>query len=371
MKENKGTAKKKNNGNVRINNFGTGLYSHKVQNAILNGLTSSPDIDYNSLTEENKEKWNDIYEEEKRRVKKEGDKEDVELLSQATNLLSFYNITADQIKFTTLHTIVLIVLEEMYNQQSIDNIYNWRKGNNGKEYKEMGYVYTNPNQLAKYIWGYSNPKNVKQVANILEDLARKKVYLSRVERKSENNGKKGEEDNEYTIIEVNLLITRGIKIKEDKKHNKKGFYSFVQLHPIFFENIGRNNIRHRNNLYQMLRDYNNSLYASDKSKQKYKLPSDSTIYMSLFLSKFTRMKVFSLTLDEETIAQEINIKEFNYKNLSRGRDKIKNALNALHSAGMIKQWNEMTGRSGQQQYYIELNKDFFGCKEITETDKIK
>lgn len=361
MEENKGLVRKKNNGNVRCNEDGIGLYSHTVQHAILNGLKATPEREYNSLTEEEKKEWEKIYNE----ILK--NKEAAEEIPQATSPLLFYNIKADQINFSILHIITIMVLEEMYNQQSIDNIYNWRKGKNGSDYDEMGYVYTNPTQLAEYIWGYANHKNVNQVANVLEDLFKKRVYLSRVEKEEKKGGKKGETRDVYRVKELSLIITRDLTTVIDSQGREMRYYTRVQLHPIFFEKIGTKNIRHRNNLYKKLRDYNHSLRADD-SKKKFRLPPDADIYMSSYLAKFTRMKVFNLTLDEDTIASEVKIKEFEYKNISRGRDKIINALNALHNTGMIKGWQPTEGRNGQQQYQIELNKDFFGYKETEESD---
>lgn len=354
----KGVIKKKNNGNVRCNESGIGLYSSAVQHAILNGLKDFPDKDYNNLSDEEKKEWEKIY------------NVVAEQFTQATSPLAFYNIKGNQIKFSILHTIVIMVLEEMYNQQSIDNIYNWSKGKNGTNYDEMGYVYTNPTQLAQYIWGYVNQKNVTQVADILDDLFKEKFYLTRVEKQPEKGRKKGGTRDVYRVKELNLIITRDMTVTTDKTGRHKRVYTRVQLHPIFFEKIGKNNIRHRNNLYQRLRDYNNSLRSVD-SKQKFKLPPDTDIYTSHFLSKFTRMKVFSLTLDEDTLARETNIKEFEQRRITRGRTKIKNALNALHNAGMITEWSETTGRNGQRQYRIELNRVFFGYQEMPEDDKSK
>ncbi len=379
MKENKGPIKKKNNGNVRSNNLGTGLYSHKIQHAILNGRNSTPDIDYNSLSSEDKEKWNAIYEALSEKEKKEwelayienlGKDADTGQIIQATNPLCFYNMVADQVKFSDLHITVLTVLEEMYNQQSVDNTYNWKKGKNGVNYDEMGYVYTNPYQIAQYIWGYANQKNIRQVGDVLEDLFKKKVYLSRVEKQEKKSGKKGEIKEVYRVKELNLLITLDMTLNTDSIGRIQRIFTRVQLHPVFFENIGTNNIRHRNNLYLSLRDYNNNNIKPD-SKQKYKIPPAEYIYMSFYLSKFTRMKRFSLTLDEETVAKDINIKEFKYKNLSRGRKKIKDALNALQNAGMIMKWSDTTGRHEQRQYQIELNKEFFGHKKEMDSEKVE
>ncbi len=356
--------KRNNNNNIRANENNYGLYSSHIQRAILNGITSSSNKDYESLSEEEKKEWNQAY--------LENQEKDVDTgrIIQATNPLSFYNLAADKVKFSDLHIIVLTVLEEMYNQQSVDNTYNWRKGKNGENYDEMGYVYTNPYQIAQYIWGYANQKNINLVGDILEDLFKKKVYLSRVEKQPKKSGKKGETKEVYRVKELNLLITLDMTLNIDNIGRTQRIFTRVQLHPVFFENIGTNNIRHRNNLYLSLRDYNNSQRNID-SKQKYKTPPAEYIYMSFYLSKFTRMKKFSLILDEETIAKEINIKDFFQRRITRGRNKIENTLNALQNAGMIREWSITTGRCGQRQYQIELNKEFFGHKKEIYSEKVE
>ena len=266
--------------------------------------------------------------------------------------IGFYNLNADQIKFTRLHRMVLEALEEMYNQQSIDNTWNWKKGYNGEEYDRQGCVYTNPTDLTRYMWGFANQKNVMEVIKVLNDLNSKNVYLSRIEKYDDRDV--------YTVLRVVLIPTLGT-ISINKKDGKvKVVYSYIQLNSIFFKGITRHFFRHRNNFYSKVRDYYNKLReVSGKYKQKYMLPPDEPFYLLHYLSLFTCTKKYNITLDEETIVSELNLTEFDQRRISRGREKIRNALNATMSAGAIKKWNSTTGKKGQMQYNLELDPEYF------------
>lgn len=342
------TAKKQEsrNNNVRCYESGIGIYSYFINHAKVNGVKNTPNCDYDNLSEEKKKEWQMVSE------KASSDN------TIADSPTKFYEMNADQIKFTSLHRIVLMVLEEIYNCQSKDNTYNWRKGKNGNDYYNQGKVYCNPTQLAQYIWGDAHPECIKKIGKILNDLSTEKVYLSRTEHMYKENGN---EISKYVIKEVNLIISREINIVTTKDGIRKEFYRYVQLHPIFFEGISKSYIRHRNNLYLKIRDY----YQNNKdtnTKQKYKLPPDSVINMVVYLSEFTRNNIFHLTLDEITIAENIGLNDFRQRQYSRGKKKMTTAFDALCDAGMIKQWEETKGIKKQTKYIIKLNSDFFGRK---------
>jgi hypothetical protein len=345
------------NNNVRCYESGIGIYSYLINHAKVNGIKNTPNYDYEKLPEEKKKEWQIVSE------KASSDN------TIAVSPTKFYEMYADQIKFTPLHRIVLMVLEEIYNCQSKDNTYNWRKGKNGNDYYNQGKVYCNPTQLAQYIWGDAHSENVKKIGNILNDLSSEKVYLSRTEHLHKE---KGNDISKYVIKEVNLIISREINIVTTKDGIKKEFYKYIQLHPIFFEGISNSYIRHRNNLYIKIRNYyHNMNNIVTNTRQKYKLPPESVINMVFYLSEFTRNNIFSLTLDEKTIAENIGLNDFQYRQYSRGKKKMATAFCALCDAGMIKQWEETVGVKKQTKYIIILNSDFFGRKETIIQQKEK
>ena len=215
MEENKGYTPVKNNGNVRCNESNIGLYSRLINQAKRNGLKDRANTEYEKLSDNDKAEWEKAMN-DWNNIKKEEDNS----FKMAISPSKFYAMKADRIPFTDLHEIVIDALEEMYNQQSIDNVYNWMKGKNGDNYNNMGRVYTNPAQIAKYIWGVANPKYVKQVADVLFDLSNENVYLSRVER----------HDNKdiYIVKEVKLIITRSTSCITTKTGQIKEYYSYIQ-----------------------------------------------------------------------------------------------------------------------------------------------
>ena len=308
-------------------------------------------MEYDELSVNEKAEWKKAME----KWNKEQEKES-KSFNRAVSPSKFYNMKADRIQFTSLHEIVIDVLEEMYNQQSIDNVYNWMKGKNGTDYDKMGRVYTNPTQIAKYIWGIAHPEYVKKVVDIIFDLSHQSVFLSRIEKQ--------EKQNVYVVKQVTLIITCGTTCVTTKTGLIKERYSYIQLHPVFFEKIKRFYIPHCNNMISMLRDFYYSYREKSGNKQKFMLPPDEPRYMAHYRYDFAVQKNYNnIILDEETIAQEINIKEFGQRRITRGRKKITTALDALKYVGIVKQWGTGKGKKGQQQYNIKLNPEYFGSED--------
>lgn len=360
MEENKGYNKKKRNGNVRCNASGKGLYSRFINQAKRNGVKNTPNISFDDLTEERKKEWHNII---IQATQEEHPLDSFPSAEEAAEFrVKFYNVVADQIKFRRIHRMVLEALEEMYNQQSVDNTWNWKNGNNGDEYESQGRVYTNPTELARYMWGEANPKNVMQVIGALNELSSKNVYLSRKEKR--------EDRVVHTVLKVTLITTLGTSCVSMKNGKVKRVFSFIQLHPIFFEGITKNYFRHRNDSYSKVRDfYNKEREKSDKCKQKFMLPPDEPFYLLHYLSDFTSRKNYNPPINEDTFVRELNIKEFEQRRISRGRKKIENALNALKDAGAIKEWNSAIGKEGQRRYDLILDPDYFEGKAEDSPDK--
>ena len=360
MEENKGYNRKKRNGNVRCNASGKGLYSRVINQAKRNGVKNTPNIPFEDLTEEGKKEWHNMI---IQATEEEHPLDSFPSAEEAAKFrVKFYNLVADQIKFTRIHRMVLEALEEMYNQQSVDNTWNWKNGNNGDEYESQGRVYTNPTELARYMWGVANPKYVMQVIDALKELSSKNVYLSRKEKR--------EDRVVQTVLKVTLITTLGTSCVSMKNGKAKYVFSFIQLHSIFFEGITKNYFRHRNDSYSKVRDfYNKEREKSNKCKQKFMLPPDEPFYMLHYLSDFTSRKNYNPSINEETLVRELNIKEFDQRRISRGREKIKKALNALKYAGAIKGWNSAIGKEGQWRYDLILDPDYFERKAEDPSDK--
>lgn len=347
MEENKGLIRRDKNGNVRSNENNLGLYSHSINQAKCNGVKSRPNVEYDKLPMEQRIEWDIVL-----------NKYFKKFLS-SSSLSTIYEMYADQIKFTNLHRIVLDALEELYNQQSVDNTYNWMKGRNGDNYDRQGIVFTNPTQLAKYIWGSDNHKFVMQVIGALKDLYDNTVYLCRVEKDGKNL--------RYKVKAVHLIITLETDIIHYKDGNCREVYSYVQLHPVFFKGITKSYIRRRNNQFARIRDYFFQYRQKIGIKQKYMLPPDTAFNMARYINEFPPQKVYSPLIDEATLVEECDIKDFKQGQRSRGRKRIHTALDALQYVGSILTWKMITGKKGQPQYSIQLNKDYYGNKTETKT----
>ena len=74
-----------------------GIYSSAVNQAKINGINGVPQIEFEKLSEDEKNQWKALAAK---------NKEDIE---------AFYRNNANQIKFTLLHKIVILVLEETHS----------------------------------------------------------------------------------------------------------------------------------------------------------------------------------------------------------------------------------------------------------------
>ncbi len=334
----------KNNGNVRCNASRIGLYSGLINRAKRNGTKDTTSMEYEKLPKNRKEEWDKV-------IGKE-----LKSHPTITSPLKVYKMIADRINFTSLHRRVIEVLEEIYNQQSIDNTWNWMNGKNGEDYEtKEGRVYTNPTQIAKYLWGTANPKCVQKIVKVISDLNSTNVYLGREETQ---NGKPV-----YSVKRVTLIITTGTYLIKLKDGQIKEKYSYIQLHPIFFEKITKNYILHRNNIYKKIQEYYLQYRESEGRKQKYMIAPDIVYNLFDYLCCVSCKKVYNLTINEDKLAKEISAKDFMQGQKERGRKKLRTALEALCYAEAIKSWKPSSGRQDQHQYIIELNKTFFSSQE--------
>ena len=87
--------------------------------------------------------------------------------------------------------------------------------------------------------------------------------------------------------------------------------------------------------------------------------------MAAYLMGKARKKEYNWTLNEDTLARDLNIKDYFRRQVKRGRKRLENALGALKEAGMIKEWQNKKGVQGQSQYQIILDPEFFGVKGET------
>ncbi len=322
------------------------LFSAAINQAKINGIKGVPQVPFDSLSDEEREQWIRLAEKEKKEID------------------SFYKNNAEQIKFSLLHKIVLLVLEELLNCQN-DNIISWTR-KSPCDYSDFGKVFVNYNKLAIYIWGDNNGKKIQQLKKVIDDLYTADVYMSYtvlIKRKVDNKIKKIEE---YRVERLHLITTIGEK--SDKLQRNR--CSYIQLHQIFLRNIDKKYIR-RKNFYIKLQEY----YSSENKKKEIRknvntLPPEVTINMATYLLAKARTQKMDWTLNESTISEELQIKDFTQGHRKRGRQKITDALTALKYVGMLKNWYQMIGVEGQIQYKIIFDPVFFGNKQILDTQSI-
>ena len=320
-----------------------GIYSSAVNQAKINGINGVPQTPFDKLPKEEQSKWKEL-----------ADKKKVEVVP-------FYNKNANQIKFTLLHKIVILVLEEIFNEQPEKNPYYWLR-NKPADMADFGMVYTNYNALANYIWGNSNGMNANKIKKVIKDLYDADVYISYVVEKEVSEKGKMRIEIEYRAERLHLITTIGDKCD----HAGRNRCSYVQLNSIFVRRLSKRYIQRRNCLYLKIRDYFQKLSKSSNERKNHNiLPSEETIDMAAFLMGKARKKEYNWTLNEDTLAHDLNIKDYFRGQVKRGRKRLENALGALKYAGMIKEWQNKKGVQGQSQYKIILDPEFFGVKGET------
>lgn len=320
-----------------------GIYSSAVNQAKINGINGVPQIQFDKLPKEEQSKWKEL-----------ADKKKVEVVP-------FYNKNANQIKFTLLHKIVILVLEEIFNEQPEKNPYYWLR-NKPADMADFGMVYTNYNALANYIWGDCSGKKADMIKKVIKDLYDADVYISYVVEKEISEKGKTRIETEYRAERLHLITTIGDKCD----HAGRNRCSYIQLNSIFVRRLSKRYIQRRNCLYLKIRDYFQKLSKSSNERKNHNiLPSEEAIDMAAYLMGKARKKEYNWTLNEDTLARDLNIKDYFRRQVKRGRKRLENALGALKEAGMIKEWQNKKGVQGQSQYQIILDPEFFGVKGET------
>ena len=320
-----------------------GIYSSAVNQAKINGINGVPQIPFDKLPKEEQSKWKELADKKK------------------VDVVPFYNKNANQIKFTLLHKIVILVLEEIFNEQPDNNPYYWLR-NKPADMADFGMVYTNYNALANYIWGNSNGMNANKIKKVIKDLYDADVYISYVVEKEVSEKGKTRIEIEYRAERLHLITTIGDKCD----HAGRNRCSYIQLNSIFIKRLSKRYIQRKNCLYLKIRDYFQELSKnSNKRKNHNILPSEEAIDMAAYLMGKARSKEYEWTINEDTLAHDLNIKDYFRGQVKRGHKRLENALGALKYAGMIKEWQNKKGVHGQSQYKILLDQEFFGVKSET------
>ena len=324
-----------------------GIYSSAVNQAKINGINGVPQIQFDKLSKEEQSKWQELADKKK------------------VDVVPFYNKNANQIKFTLLHKIVILVLEEIFNEQPENNPYYWLR-NKPADMADFGMVYTNYNALANYIWGDCSGKKADMIKKVIKDLYDADVYISYVIEKEVSEKGKTKIETEFRAERLHLITTIGDKCD----HAGRNRCSYIQLNSIFIKRLSKRYIQRKNCLYLKIRDYFQELSKNSNERKNHNiLPSEEAIDMAAYLMGKARTKDYDWTLNEDTLAHDLNIKDYFRGQIKRGRKRLENALGALKYAGMIKEWQNKKGVQGQSQYRIILDPEFFGVKGETKEKK--
>ena len=200
------------------------------------------------------------------------------------------------------------------------------------------------------------------IEKVIKDLYDAEVYISYVIEKEVSEKGKTKIETEFRAERLHLITTIGDKCD----HAGRNRCSYIQLNSIFIKRLSKRYIQRKNCLYLKIRDYFQELSKNSNERKNHNiLPSEEAIDMAAYLMGKARTKDYDWTLNEDTLAHDLNIKEYFRGEIKRGRKRLENALGALKYAGMIKEWQNKKGVQGQSQYRIILDPEFFGVKGET------
>ena len=295
-----------------------GYYGAVVNDAFINGAKGEPSIEFDKLSEEEKDTWV------------------VYAQSEGYNTIMFYNEYGNRIALSQLQTFLIMKLQEKYNQQ-VENNSDWKQDTwMMDDTGNYGIVYTNSCELSREIYGTAHGNRLCQIQKAIEDMATSKGYLTYYTR--DNKG------NSVLRIEKSPLITCGIDVV-DKRHKA---FSWIRLHPVFFGRIRDRHIRCRNHTDLMSQFFD------------YKLPTMASMILIRFLMRFGMLKKHHIEVGATKIMKMLCPKELEYRRKTMCLQLTRQACEACKHVGIITSYDDtQTGKNGEIKYSFQLNPSFF------------
>lgn len=313
-----------------------GIYTNNAQ---INGSRRKPKDLFNDLDPESQEKYHILAQQE-----------------NINNTVSMYNLRGEQIILDKPKRFIIMVLQEIYNEQVVNN-YNF----NDPDFmmprdKAFGKVFVSAYTLACRIYNTKNPgSKVNFIARHLRELAGypgadgadtgkwRGMLVYRVP-----NPKTGELD---TIMMYDNLISLGLKL------NKHATTSFIKLHEAFFANLPN--------------AYIHCFPTSSKLAEFYdnKIPPQYTITLDQLLKQAGSLGNKKLRMRASLIYDTLAHERFDCRNYNACKKITIEAIEACKYTGILVGHKEYFGATGELVYELEINQKFFPRKE-NKTEKV-
>lgn len=306
-----------------------GIYTNNAQ---INGARRKPKYLFTDLEPDSQEKYHIL-------AKKEN----------ISNTVNMYDLRGEQIVLDKPKRFIIMVLQEMYNEQVVNN-YNFNDPNfMMPKDNDFGKVYTSAYALACRIYNTKEPgSKVNFIARHLRELAGYPgangadagKWRGMLVYKAPNH-KTGKME---TIMMYDNLISLGIRF------GKNAYTSFIKLHEAFFANLPKAYIHCFPTSSKLSEHYKN------KIPPQYAITLDEIIKQAGSLGKKTHKMSASLIYD--TLAHE----RFTCRNYKACKEITIDAIEACKDTGILTGYKVYSGASGELVYELEINQKFFPRK---------
>lgn len=308
-----------------------GIYTNNAQ---INGARRKPKYLFTDLEPDSQEKYHIL-------AKKEN----------ISNTVNMYDLRGEQIVLDKPKRFIIMVLQEMYNEQVVNN-YNFNDPNfMMPKDNDFGKVYTSAYALACRIYNTKEPgSKVNFIARHLRELAGYPgangadagKWRGMLVYKAPNH-KTGKME---TIMMYDNLISIGIILGKNAYTNT----SFIKLHEAFFANLPKAYIHCFPTSSKLSEHYKN------KIPPQYAITLDEIIKQAGSFGKKTHKMSASLIYD--TLAHE----RFTCRNYKACKEITIDAIEACKDTGILTGYKVYSGASGELVYELEINQKFFPRK---------
>lgn len=270
-------------------------------------------------------------------------------------------LNLDQSEDRIVHTLTLLLSRksESRNQDSSDYYMgNYEKGSLSINQIEMetARIIVSPHEFYSTYYGRDNynSDHIKFILNKLKSFA-KKMYLTTwnfpVNGKQKRYNKLRTYCPLFNIVILNLDLSESecqdIDSNNDLLEGRKCQFLF-KFQPQFTNNIRERYVEFPEDIYFRISD----AIGKDRFSQSVNLMRD-------FLFREKQSKRYEFLRDKDTVIDILKLDEFRRDGRKKKVDEIINECSAIFlKIGLLLEWEAMQGKNDQDQYRIQINRDF-------------
>ena len=323
----------------------SGYYSSYMNQAQINGHRGLPARLFDALEKDEQEAY-----------------EQLAPLGGADDGIALYNAHGEQIKLDKTKRLIILVLQEVYNEQvknkSDFSKDDWMRDDSGN----FGRLYSSAYKLACRIYNTKDPGTKTDV--VMRHLRQLAGRPSRKGEPVDDKWKYFLVYKEYnketqkleTIATWDTLIKLGMKVvgSDSSTGKKKEVVGFIKLHDAFFANLRERFIHTEFPTSGKLLEYFN-----------YRIPTDAAMSLDGILKRQGSMGKFVYKCRASELLDQLAPEEYRRKHIKKALEIVDTAIRANKHTGLLKEKHDYEpGVTGEYVYTLYINEDFFPKKKI-------